>query len=409
MAEKKETIAEQIKNEEESFFTTIASGLELFEKELPNTKETFSGEVAFKLYDTYGFPLDLTADMLREKGLSVNEAEFEHLMAEQKARSKASWKGSGDKATQGDFKPLLEKFGHNAFVGYTHQRATGKILALLDENFKEVQRLEENGWVMFDQTPFYAMSGGQSGDEGIVEGYGKVLDTKKFFDLNLSLVELEKPLHVGDTVNLVVDTSRLEIEKHHSATHLLHSALRKVLGEHVSQAGSLVEKDRLRFDFSHPKALNSEELTQIEAFVNAVVASGVEGITRLMNVDEAKKSGAMALFGEKYGNEVRVVSFGDASVELCGGTHVRNTAHIGSFFILKESGVSAGVRRIEAVCGGAALAYAQNMRSELEAIKESVKHKEPLIGINRLKEEVKALKSEVESLNAQVGKAVESL
>ena len=409
LAEKKETIAEQIKNEEESFFTTIASGLELFEKELPNTKEMFSGEVAFKLYDTYGFPLDLTADMLREKGLSVNEAEFEHLMAEQKARSKASWKGSGDKATQGDFKPLLEKFGHNAFVGYTHQRATGKILALLDENFKEVQRLEENGWVMFDQTPFYAMSGGQSGDEGIVEGYGKVLDTKKFFDLNLSLVELEKPLHVGDTVNLVVDTSRLEIEKHHSATHLLHSALRKVLGEHVSQAGSLVEKDRLRFDFSHPKALNSEELTQIEAFVNAVVASGVEGVTRLMNVDEAKKSGAMALFGEKYGNEVRVVSFGDASVELCGGTHVRNTAHIGSFFILKESGVSAGVRRIEAVCGGAALAYAQNMRSELEAIKESVKHKEPLIGINRLKEEVKALKSEVESLNAQAGKAVESL
>jgi len=406
---KKEVVAEQIKNEEESFFTTIASGLELFEKELPNTKEMFSGEVAFKLYDTYGFPLDLTADMLREKGLSVNEAEFEALMAEQKARSKASWKGSGDKATQGEFKPLLEKFGLNTFVGYTQKEAKTKVLALLDENFKEVQVLEENGWVMFETTPFYAMSGGQSGDEGFIEGYGKVLDTKKFFDLNLSLVELEKPLHVNDEVKLVVDLSRLEIEKHHSATHLLHSALRNVLGEHVSQAGSLVEKDRLRFDFSHPKALSSEELSLIEAFVNGVIASGVSGETKLMNIEEAKKSGAMALFGEKYGSEVRVVSFGDASIELCGGTHVENVANIGSFFILKESGVSAGVRRIEAICGGAALAYAQALRTEIEAIKESVKHKEPLMGIHRLKEEIKSLKTEVESLNSHAGKAVESL
>ncbi|MBP9565920.1 MAG: alanine--tRNA ligase [Sulfurospirillum sp.] len=406
---KKEVVAEQIKNEEESFFTTIASGLELFEKELPNTKEMFSGEVAFKLYDTYGFPLDLTADMLREKGLSVNEAEFEVLMAEQKARSKASWKGSGDKATQGEFKPLLEKFGLNTFVGYTQKEAKTKVLALLDENFKEVQSLEENGWVMFETTPFYAMSGGQSGDEGFIEGYGKVLDTKKFFDLNLSLVELEKPLHVNDEVKLVVDLSRLEIEKHHSATHLLHSALRTILGDHVAQAGSLVEKDRLRFDFSHPKALSSEELSLIEAFVNGVIASGVSGETKLMNIEEAKKSGAMALFGEKYGSEVRVVSFGDASIELCGGTHVENVANIGSFFILKESGVSAGVRRIEAICGGAALAYAQALRTEMEAIKESVKHKEPLMGIHRLKEEIKSLKTEVESLNSHAGKAVESL
>jgi alanyl-tRNA synthetase len=409
LIEKKETIAEQIKNEEESFFTTIASGLELFEKELPNTKTMFSGEVAFKLYDTYGFPLDLTADMLREKGLSVNEAEFESLMAEQKARSKASWKGSGDNATHGDFKPLLEKFGHNAFVGYTQKEMKTKVLALLDENFKEVQSLEENGWVMFEKTPFYAMSGGQCGDEGSIEGYGKVLDTKKFFDLNLSLVELDKTLHVNDEVSLTVDLSRLEIEKHHSATHLLHSALRRILGEHVAQAGSLVEKDRLRFDFSHPKALSTEELGQIEAFVNASIASGIAGETKLMSIDEAKKSGAMALFGEKYGTEVRVVSFGEASMELCGGTHVSNTANIGSFFIMKESGVSAGVRRIEAICGSAALAYAQNLRSELEAIKESIKHKEPLIGINRLKEEIKTLKAEVESLNSQASKSVESL
>ena len=406
---KKEVIAEQIKNEEESFLATIASGLELFEKELPNTKEVFSGEVAFKLYDTYGFPLDLTADMLREKGLSVNEAEFEALMSEQKARSKASWKGSGDSATQGEFKPLLEKFGLNTFVGYAQKETKTKVLALLDEHFKEVTVLEENGWVMFEQTPFYAMSGGQCGDSGSIEGYGLVLETKKFFDLNLSLVELEKPLHVNDVVALKVDTSRLEIEKHHSATHLLHAALRKILGEHVSQAGSLVEKDRLRFDFSHPKGLSFEEVTQIEAFVNGVIESGVAGQTKIMNVEEAKKSGAMALFGEKYGDEVRVVSFGDASTELCGGTHVDNVAKIGSFFIQKESGVSAGVRRIEAICGASALAYAQGLRAEIEAIKESIKHKEPLIGISRLREEIKTLKGEVESLSANMGKSVESL
>lgn len=406
---KKEVIAEQIKNEEESFLATIASGLELFEKELPNTKEVFSGEVAFKLYDTYGFPLDLTADMLREKGLSVNEAEFEALMSEQKARSKASWKGSGDSATQGEFKPLLEKFGLNTFVGYIQKETKTKVLALLDEHFKEVTVLEENGWVMFEQTPFYAMSGGQCGDSGSIEGYGLVLETKKFFDLNLSLVELEKPLHVNDVVALKVDTSRLEIEKHHSATHLLHAALRKILGEHVSQAGSLVEKDRLRFDFSHPKGLSFEEVAQIEAFVNGVIESGVAGQTKIMNVEEAKKSGAMALFGEKYGDEVRVVSFGDASTELCGGTHVDNVAKIGSFFIQKESGVSAGVRRIEAICGASALAYAQALRAEIEAIKESIKHKEPLIGISRLREEIKTLKGEVESLSANMGKSVESL
>lgn len=406
---KKEVSAEQIKTEEEGFLATIASGLELFEKELQHTKEVFSGEVAFKLYDTYGFPLDLTADMLREKGLSVNEAEFESLMSEQKARSKASWKGSGDSATHGEFKPLLEKFGVNAFVGYTQKETKTKVLALLDENFKEVKVLEENGWVMFEQTPFYAMSGGQCGDSGNIEGYGVVLDTKKFFDLNLALVELEKPLHVGSEVSLKVDTSRLEVEKHHSATHLLHSALRAILGEHVSQAGSLVEKDRLRFDFSHPKALTYEEVSKIEAFVNGVIGSGVEGQTQLMNVDEAKKSGAMALFGEKYGDEVRVVSFGNASTELCGGTHVDNVAKIGSFFIQKESGVSAGVRRIEAICGAAALAYAQDLRTELEVIKESVKHKEPLMGINRLKEEIKALKADIESLSANMGQTVASL
>ena len=405
LAPKANAVKEQIELEEARFFKTIASGIELFNAELENTKEVFSGEVAFKLYDTFGFPLDLTEDMLREKNLKLDSDKFEELMLEQRTRAKAAWKGSGDDAVHGDFKELLEKFGENSFVGYESTKYKSKVLALLDESYHHSEKLSAgvNGWVFLDTTPFYAQSGGQCGDNGTLSGIAKVLDTKKFFGLNLSQIMTDKELKVGDEVEAVVDISRGEITKHHSATHLLHAVLFDVLGDHISQAGSLVEASRLRFDFSHPKALTSEEMTKIEAFVNGVIASGVASQTRLMKIDEAKASGAMALFGEKYGSEVRVVNFGDASIELCGGTHVENVANIGSFFILKESGVSAGVRRIEAICGSAALVYAQTLRAEMEAIKESVKHKEPLIGINRLKEEIKVLKSEVESLNAQAG------
>lgn len=408
LVEKKEVIAEQIRLEEERFLTTIASGLELFEEELKNTKEIFSGDVAFKLYDTFGFPLDLTQDMLREKNLDVDVAKFDALMQEQKERSKASWKGSGDKVAHGDFKELLEEFGLNEFIGYEHTTGTSKVLALLDEDYKRVDTLTKNGWMMLAKTPFYAQSGGQCGDSGEVIGYGKVLDTNKFFGLNLSCVELQKPLHVNDEVELLVDSTRKEIEKHHSATHLLHAALRKVLGEHVAQAGSSVEKDKLRFDFSHPKAMSTEEIVQVEDYVNAIIASGVEGKVETMNINDAKKSGAMALFGEKYGTEVRVVSFGDASIELCGGTHVNNVANIGSFFILKESGVSAGVRRIEAICGASALHFAKEMRTTLSDVCEAVKNKDALLGVEKLKTEIKTLKSEVEALEANAGKEIES-
>jgi alanyl-tRNA synthetase len=409
LIEKKEAISEQIRLEEERFLTTIASGLELFEAELPNTKDIFSGAVAFKLYDTFGFPLDLTEDMLRDKGLNVNIEEFDALMKEQRERSKASWKGSGDKVASGDFKALLERFGLNEFTGYTQREGDVSVIALLDEDFKEVESLEKSGWIMFDKTPFYAQSGGQCGDSGVLVGYGKVDDTKKFFDLNLSHVELDKALSVGDKLHVEVDTTRLEIEKHHSATHLLHAALRNILGEHVAQAGSSVEKDKLRFDFSHPKAMSSEEITRVEDFVNAVISSGVATQTQNMSIDDAKNSGAMALFGEKYGDEVRVVSFGDASIELCGGTHVDNVAAIGSFFIAKESGVSAGVRRIEAICGASALAYAKGMRATLNTLSEAVKHNDPLIGIERLKNEIKELKADVQALEANAGKSVASL
>ena len=408
LKEKKEAMAEQIRLEEERFFLTIASGLEIFENELKNTKNIFSGEVAFKLYDTCGFPLDLTEDMLRDKGIKVDAKKYDELMSIQRKRSKASWKGSGDKAASGDFKALLERELANEFIGYKISTCKAKVLALLDDDFKEQKSLEKSGWMMLDKTPFYAMSGGQCGDSGEIVGIGKVLDTRKFFDLNLSSVKLKKPLRVDDVVEVKVDISRKEIEKHHSATHLLHSALRAVLGEHISQAGSSVESAKLRFDFSHPKAMSSEEIAKVEDYVNSVIALGIDTQTKLMSVDEAKTSGAMALFGEKYGDEVRVVSFGDVSMELCGGTHVSNTAEIGSFIISKESGVSAGVRRIEAICGKSSLNYTKALREKLDKAKEAVKHKDLLIGIEKLKSEIRALKADVEALEANSGKEVSS-
>ncbi len=395
---KSETVKTQVQLEEERFFKTIASGIELFNAELVNTKETFSGEVAFKLYDTYGFPLDLTEDMLKEKGLKLDSAKFDELMTEQRTRAKAAWKGSGDAAKHGDFKTLLEKFGKNSFVGYEGQSCEATVLALLSEDFKIVEALHatHSGWVLLDNTPFYAESGGQVGDRGLLEGFATVTDTRKFFDLNLSHVEVKETLRAGTKVKAVVDISRMEIEKHHSATHLLHAALYDVLGDHISQAGSLNDATRLRFDFSHPKAMSDAEIAEVEEQVNYQILRGIAGVTKEMSIDEAKNSGAKAQFGEKYGDTVRVVSFGDASVELCGGTHVNNTAVIGTFVITKESGVSAGVRRIEAVCGNAAYNLFKEQRHTLNSVAEEVKNRDVLIGVSKLKEQVRTLKAEVQ-------------
>ncbi len=408
LLEKSENIKEIIRLEEQRFFKTIASGLELFSKELANTKDVFSGEVAFKLYDTFGFPLDLTEDMLREEGKTADIKTFDSLMKAQRERAKAAWKGSGDDAVSGDFKALLEAHGENTFIGYNTLESQAKVLALLDESFKQVDSLAagKKGWVFLDKTPFYAMSGGQTGDEGELVGVAKVLDTKKFFELNLSEVELTAAIKVGDSVVAKVAPNRLEIQRHHSATHLLQSALKAILGEHVSQAGSLNDDKRLRFDFSHPKAVSAEELEKIEAFVNDAIARGLEAKTQVMSIEEAKKSGAMALFGEKYGDEVRVVSVGDVSMELCGGTHVINSAEIGTFFITKESGVSAGVRRIEAVCSRAAYAYAKEIREKFLKVAAEVKNNDPLLGINRLKSEIKTLKSDIQSLQSASKKSL---
>lgn len=395
--DKKEFVKELIKLEEERFYTTIASGIELFNEELKNTKDIFSGEVAFKLYDTYGFPLDLTADMLRESNLKVDEAKFDELMKEQKLRSKASWKGSGDKAkTEGDFKNLLEKFGKNNFVGYEKLECEAKILAILDENFKIIDELKngENGWIMLDNTPFYATSGGQCGDKGTI-GKSEVLKTEKFFDLNLSFVKATENFKTNQIIKAVVGYEREMIKRNHSATHLLHAALRKVLGDHISQAGSSVEASRLRFDFTHPKAMNFEEIKEVENLVNFEILKAIPAKTEILELSEAKKSGAIALFGEKYASKVRVLSFGDFSKELCGGTHVKNTSEIGAFLITKESGVSAGVRRIEAICSKEVINYTNHLRDELETINSELKSNEPLIAIDKLKNEIKELKNEL--------------
>ncbi len=405
LSEKAENVKELIRLEEKRFLKTIASGLALFEQELENTGDIFSGEVAFKLYDTFGFPLDLTEDMLREKSMGVDSAEFDRLMTEQRTRAKASWKGSGDAASSGDFKSLLEEFGTNKFSGYGNLNQETKVLALLDDSFKRVESLEsgEKGWVFLEETPFYAESGGQVGDEGTLKEIAKVLDTKKFFDLNLSNVEVTSQIKVGDKVQAIVDDKRAEIARHHTATHLLHSALKEILGSHVSQAGSLNDHKRVRFDFSHPKAMSSEEISKVEDFVNNAVLKAINVKTEVMNVEEAKNSGAMALFGEKYGDEVRVVSVGDVSLELCGGTHIENSSQIGAFFITKESGVSAGVRRIEAVCSKSALELAKTFRADIEKVSQEVKNKDPMVGIKRLKDEVHSLKAEIKALQ-KVGK-----
>ena len=393
-------IKEQLTLEEERFLNTIDSGMSIFNDELKNTKEIFSGEVAFKLYDTYGFPLDLTQDMLRDKNLKVDQAKFDELMDAQKAKAKASWKGSGDAASEGDFKTLLEKYGQNEFVGYNNTAYQTKIVTLLNESFQEISTLEKgnSGWVMLEKTPFYATSGGQSGDVGALEDAEHIAiieDTQKFHGINLSKVRVENSdLSAGETVEAVV-VNRYEVAKHHSATHLLQSALKMVLGETVSQAGSLNDANRLRFDFTYAKAMTQAQIDEVEDLVNSMIARGIAGNIEELPIEEAKKKGAIAMFGEKYGDMVRVVSFSDVSVEFCGGTHVKNSHDIGSFYITKESGVSAGVRRIEAVCGAAAINYTKDIITTMNEVQAEVKNSDVISGIKKLKEQIKTLKAEL--------------
>ncbi|WRA87718.1 alanine--tRNA ligase [Helicobacter pylori] len=394
LKESKEMVMKECFEEEERFLETLESGMELFNLSLKHLNENkiFDGKIAFKLYDTFGFPLDLTNDMLRSHGACVDMQGFENCMQEQVKRSKASWKGKQNNA---DFSTILNAYAPNEFVGYETTECSAKALGFFDSGFKEITDANPNQevWVLLEKTPFYAEGGGAIGDKGALlkddEEAALVLDTKNFFGLNFSLLEIKKALKKGDQVIAQVSDERFEIAKHHSATHLLQSALREVLGSHVSQAGSLVESKRLRFDFSHAKALNDEELEKVEDLVNAQIFKHLTSQVEHIPLNQAKDKGALALFSEKYAENVRVVSFKEASIELCGGIHVENTGLIGGFRILKESGVSSGVRRIEAVCGKAFYQLAKEENKELKNAKILLKNNDVIAGINKLKESVK--------------------
>jgi alanyl-tRNA synthetase len=418
LEDKKEYIKEQIKLEEDRFFKTISKGMAIFKKELEdnhvvvceitgnNKKKSnclFDGEVAFKLYDTYGFPLDLTEDMLRDDDIKVNIEEFNKCMEEQKQRAKANWKGSGDEVKDGDFKEILSKYGENDFIGYNKLSNSTNIRAIFDENYNSIQTLQEGqtGFIMLKQTPFYAQSGGQAGDIGTITiktKRAKVIDTIKIHGLNISKVIIENgEFEIDEAVNTMV-LSRDEVAKHHSATHLLQSALKQILGENVSQAGSSNDAKRLRFDFTYPKALSYEQIKEVEYLVNILILNKLENTTEELPIEEAKQKGAIAMFGEKYGDMVRVVNFANISVEFCGGTHVKNSSEIGTFIITKESGVSAGVRRIEAVCGLSAVAYMQEIKEKVAEIEDELKSKDAKDAILKLKTQIKELKDDIKKL-----------
>jgi len=354
-------VRETLKTEEEKFLVLLERGMKILNAEISKVDKVLPGEVAFKLYDTYGFPLDLTEDILKNKSLSVDHKKFKSLMNESRQLAKKNWKGSGDSSVEEIWFGIKDKIEPTEFLGYETDQAEGVILSLIKDN-KEVKSLNngDEAIIIVNQTPFYGESGGQVGDIGYIvsgEFKFKVNDVqKKLGDLFAHYGKVESgTINLNDSVEMKIDIKRREnIRAYHSATHLLHESLRRVLGTHVTQKGSLVAPDRLRFDFSHMKPISNDEINKIENYVNKMVESKSEVKTRLMTPKEAVDNGALALFGEKYGEEVRVLSMGDEkdkyfSTELCGGTHVRNTGDIGKFKIVNQSSIAAGVRRVEAL------------------------------------------------------------
>ncbi|EEZ33111.1 alanyl-tRNA synthetase [Brucella sp. NF 2653] len=409
-------ISETLKLEETRFRKTLERGLGLLSDASENLAEgdRLDGETAFKLYDTYGFPLDLTQDALRQRGIAVDTEGFNAAMERQKAEARANWTGSGEAATETIWFGIKDKVGATEFLGYETESAEGVIASLVRDGV-EVPSVREGETisVVVNQTPFYGESGGQQGDTGTISGEDFVIavkDTqKKGEGVFVHIGEVTKgTAKAGDVVELKVDSARrTRIRSNHSATHLLHEALRETLGTHVAQKGSLVAPDRLRFDFSHPKPISAEELEAVENLANEIILQNAPVTTRLMAVDDAIAEGAMALFGEKYGDEVRVVSMGTAkhgskagkaySVELCGGTHVRQTGDIGLVRIVSEGGVAAGVRRLEALTGEAARLYLEEQDERVKAIASALKttSADVLDRVNALIDERKKLEREL--------------
>lgn len=416
-------VSETLKNEETRFKQTLDRGLKMLDEEAAKVRDnTLAGDVAFKLYDTYGFPVDLTADALKSKGIAVDMAGFEFCMEQQKKAARAAWAGSGDAGTEKFWFELLDKIEPTEFLGYETEFAEGQALALVKEG-KLVKCLKEgdSGQIIINQTPFYGESGGQVGDSGVIEIDGGktaqalVTDTKKQLGkLFIHYVSMKKGrINTGDSLEMQVDhVRRTAIRSNHSVTHLLHEALRQNLGDHVAQKGSLQDEQRTRFDISHPNAVTAEELKQVEQQVNDEIRANTEVVTRVMPIDEAMESGAMALFGEKYDDEVRVVSMGTQtdgqnkpySVELCGGTHVKRTGDIGIFKIVSEGAVSAGIRRIEALTGTNALAYLEEQEQSLAEAANILKTSPADVTkrVKALADEKKKLEQEVATLRKQL-------
>ena len=413
-------IEETLLQEETRFRTTLDRGLKLLEDEISQLRPggSLPGKTAFKLYDTFGFPLDLTQDALRDVKMTVDTEGFDVAMSEQKAKARAAWSGSGEIADDSMWFDLLDTHGATEFLGYNAEKSEGQLLALVEAT-KELKTVSVGATVqlIFNQTPFYAESGGQVGDTGQIKtdtGTLKITDTRKSAELIIHMgTVLEGSVSVGQFAQLAVDqTRRSQIRANHSATHLLHEALRRSLGEHVAQRGSLNDHDRLRFDFSHGQALTPKQLEEVQAEVNKYIRQNSHVETRIMTPDDARAIGAQALFGEKYGDEVRVISMGylerskkgttsnTYSLELCGGTHVRQTGDIGCFILLGDAASSAGVRRIEAVTGSTANTYIQSQQSIISEAANilKVQNSDLTVRAKQLVDERKALKNEVTDL-----------
>ena len=395
-------ISETLKMEEEKFLVLLGRGMNILEEETKKIKDIFPGDVAFKLYDTYGFPLDLTQDVLRNKSIKVDMEAVDQLMAKRREDAKKNWKGSGDSAVENIWFDIREKLGPTDFIGYETDNSQGVVLSIIHDG-KEIETLNEGkkGIIITNQTPFYGESGGQIGDTGCLFGSKskfEVIDTqKKLGDLHIHIGKLIKgSISKGDTLDLRIHSERRSnIRAYHSATHLLNEALRRVLGRHVTQKGSFVGPDRLRFDFSHMKPVKEDEMNKIETYVNKMVDTKSEVKTRLMTPKEAVDNGAIALFGEKYGDEVRVLSMGKDnknyfSTELCGGTHVKNTSEIGKFKIISQSSIAAGVRRVEALRAAQLSEYLQN--------KEKTKDVED----KKLTEDIEQMEQQILSLGGKL-------
>ena len=417
LREHAEFLSRVVFEEENRFRVTLDKGLALLDSELESLsaegKTVIPGEVAFRLNDTYGFPLDIVSDVAYKRGFTVDEEGFAAKMQEQRARARAAWKGSGEKDLAARFRGLLEEGMQSEFVGYDTLKADSRIVALLDEDALPVESLEAGakGYVVTLQTPFYGASGGQSGDTGVMtteEGKARVTDTlKPMPTLTVQQIDVtDGVIRAEQEVTLeVTEGARMAAARNHSCTHLLQAALRKVLGSHVHQAGSSVGPDHLRFDFTHIAAMTDEEIAAVEREVNAMIMADYPVTTREMDHDEAVKSGAMALFNEKYGDKVRVVSMGaeDAepcSLELCGGTHLSRTGQAGSFVILSEGGVAAGVRRIEAATGWNAYEVMTQRRAELGGLSAMLK-----VRSSDLASRVEAMQKEIKTLRKELDKA----